>query len=221
MATSYQDSYFSLIAISIRTAAMAVIKAGKCTLGLSRIYGNGSQPINIPSFMETVGMSEPPPFQLFKQIPSPGKICTFPIPPREVDKNRMRAFARILEATFSWYFWTMDVTSLSLNYLMSLICPWELEDLEWRGLCSHTALTEGFHLDPIAVIEIRRTYTQAQYERAKRANETEEERKARCAKDRAAVARRREQMSEDQKERRRVMVKQAKRNRTARKRAEA
>ena len=58
---------------------------------------------------------------------------------------KLRIFFLLLEATFSYAFWTMRTPKN--DYGMSHICLWNREDLEYDGICSHCSLNEGVRGD--------------------------------------------------------------------------
>ena len=61
-----------------------------------------------------------------------------------------------LEATLTFRFWALNIkTEYGLG--MRHLCPWEQDMLEYRGLCSHSALLEhpaGHHDIPPAELEV-------------------------------------------------------------------
>lgn len=69
-----------------------------------------------------------------------GMIVWTPLP-AAADVPRFRLLFVAVEAAFSFLFWTMY--SRTKDYGMGSCCPWALKEFEYRGLCSHSSLTEG------------------------------------------------------------------------------
>ncbi len=78
------------------------------------------------------------------KITCKGVLLTMPRPePVEVQLHRHFMFA--LEATLSFAFWAMY--SKETDYKMGHLCKWDIETLEWYGLCSHSALYDWMVLE--------------------------------------------------------------------------
>ena len=69
-----------------------------------------------------------------------GLLCTAPIPPAAFVPCYRVLFVA-LEATFTFLFWAM-YTKSKHGYGMMDFCPWNIDQLEYDGLCSHSALLE-------------------------------------------------------------------------------
>jgi hypothetical protein len=69
-----------------------------------------------------------------------GTLCWSPIPPLGT-RFIVRTLFLAIEATFSIVLWAMK--SRTKDYGMPHLCPWPLEDIEYDGCCSHSALTEN------------------------------------------------------------------------------
>lgn len=72
-------------------------------------------------------------------ITNKGLLCWCPIPPAGKYFSA-RVLFHALEAMFAFVFWAM--VSKDKDYGVPIICPWRIEDLEYDGLCSHSALWE-------------------------------------------------------------------------------
>lgn len=66
-------------------------------------------------------------------------VAWCPIPSPE-HFPRVRTFIWVLEAYFSGLFFAMY--SQERSYGIAYVCPWNIRDLEWDGLCSHNPLME-------------------------------------------------------------------------------
>ena len=87
-----------------------------------------------------------------------GFLCWAPIPVAGSMYPIVGLFLA-MEATFSIVFWTMK--SRTKDYCMPHLCPWSLDDIEYDGLCSHTAIWEsirgeldGLNAEQIAAREV-------------------------------------------------------------------
>lgn len=65
-------------------------------------------------------------------IPSPKKLA------------RVRALYLALEATFTFAFWAMKSKS---KYCMDHMLSWDIDELEYDSLCSHSSLAKGLRGD--------------------------------------------------------------------------
>lgn len=88
-----------------------------------------------------------------------GILFAFPIPLDEL-RPIGRCWTLTLEAVSTWKFWTPWRGPTSIDhetYYMRHACPWDLADLEWDGLNSHSPLREGVsgvELSPEAVLKM-------------------------------------------------------------------
>jgi hypothetical protein len=73
------------------------------------------------------------------QITHKGVLVRF-IYPSVTDRPEYRMLAKALEATFAWVFWAMR--SKRKDYFMGHQCLWDFNELEYDGLCTHSALNE-------------------------------------------------------------------------------
>lgn len=72
-------------------------------------------------------------------IATKGTLCWSSIP--EVTAvPRLRLLYLVLEATFTYYFWTL---CLDKNHKLPAYCPWPLEAFQYYGLCTHNPMSEG------------------------------------------------------------------------------
>ncbi|KAK5124008.1 hypothetical protein LTR85_002205 [Meristemomyces frigidus] len=69
-----------------------------------------------------------------------GLLCWSPIPTAS-KRYALRAVFLVLETTFAIVFWAM--VSRDKDYGMPHLCPWQIEGLDYTGLCSHTAVAEA------------------------------------------------------------------------------
>jgi hypothetical protein len=70
-----------------------------------------------------------------------GLLCWMPVP-LAIDVPILRTLFLALEATFAFVFWAM-VGKTKHGYGMAQMCNWARDTLEYDGLCSHNALSEG------------------------------------------------------------------------------
>jgi hypothetical protein len=93
-----------------------------------------------------------------------GLLAWLPLP-RLRDQARIRALFLIMEATFTWTFWSMNADHSKIYYGMDVLCPWKLLDLEYQGLNSSSCLREtpvsDFELSArqLDTLEVVRTFT--------------------------------------------------------------
>jgi hypothetical protein len=80
------------------------------------------------------------------EITHKGLLCWMKIPPPALVPISRLLFI-LLEATFAYAFWAMDVSSEHRFPDMRHLCRWEIDEIEYPGLCSHCCLDEGFHGD--------------------------------------------------------------------------
>ena len=69
-----------------------------------------------------------------------GLLCWSPISPADLVPIR-RVLFTALEATLTFVFWALHGNTDRYGG-MSHICPWDLDSLQYQGLCSHSALRE-------------------------------------------------------------------------------
>jgi hypothetical protein len=69
-----------------------------------------------------------------------GLLCWCPVPAAAI-RFQVRTVILALEAMFSFVFWAMK--SRTKDYGMPKLCPWNIEDLHYDGLCSHSALGDS------------------------------------------------------------------------------
>lgn len=74
-----------------------------------------------------------------------GLLCWSAIP-TPASQPMIRLLFLILEATFAYLFWVMR-TPRGGDFGMAHICPWNREDFEYDGLCSHCSLNEVIYGD--------------------------------------------------------------------------
>jgi hypothetical protein len=79
------------------------------------------------------------------QITHKGILCSIPLP-SPADTQRLRALFILLEATFTFVFWTIKANTV-FGLGMHEMRQWTLDSLEYEGLCSHTSLREGFEIN--------------------------------------------------------------------------
>lgn len=92
-----------------------------------------------------------------------GLLCWCPIPAAGI-RFLVRALLIALEATFSFVLWAMR--SRTKDYGMPYLYPWSLEDIEYDGCCTHSALLEaiqgeedGLTLEEIAAKQVKMEQT--------------------------------------------------------------
>lgn len=68
-----------------------------------------------------------------------GLLCWCPIPTAG-NGFKVRCLILAIETTFSFLLWAMKARTKT--YGMPPLCPWSLEDIEYDGCCSHSALIE-------------------------------------------------------------------------------
>ena len=108
-------------------------------------------------------------------IPSPG------------DVPRIRTLVVVLEAVFTAIFWGFIPSENENKFGLSHMCPWDTDETEWLGLGSHSPLCEPImcrdgeldftpqQLEDMArIIKEKNAAYQVEYQRALRANPTEE-----------------------------------------------
>ena len=71
-----------------------------------------------------------------------GLLLWAPIPSAK-DVPILRALFLLLEATFCSVFWAAK-SKVQGGFGIRALCPWNVEDLPYTGLCSHSPLLEGF-----------------------------------------------------------------------------
>ena len=63
---------------------------------------------------------------------------------------RTRGFIRLMEATFTYKFWTLYCArDDNFQYAMERLSLWDRRDLAWDGLCSHNPLKESLGVDSL------------------------------------------------------------------------
>lgn len=115
--------------------------------------------------------------------------CDIP-PPAHIP--RIRTLIVALEAVFTALFWAVDPSKGGLG--LSHLCPWDQHAFEWLGLATHSPLHEGFQcneadldftaeeLEEMArAVKEKNAKYQYDYQRALRANPTEQYKKTQKA----------------------------------------
>lgn len=95
--------------------------------------------------------------------------------PKEARLPIVRCFVLYLETSFTYVLWTLyqgrSKNAIAVDEkLMTNMCPWDIESLEWDGLNTHSPLQEGIHNLELSQDEIVRIAEEAK--RKRRQNET-------------------------------------------------